>query len=131
MWVINFTSRDPSASTAINVTFELPATVQQYATVGTWVYAAPNNPGNFRFQATVGPNGEKGVLSTGTVSSSGQRPGLARFMFAGETQPDVVSAPKSPPSSTPACDISGQWVQDFSNQVLMVIDCSLLVELSR
>ena len=120
LWVINFTSRDSTAPTAINVTFDLASTVQQYATVGTWVYEAPNNPDNFRFNATVGAGGEKGVLSTGTVSSNSQRPALSRFVFAGKTQPDIVSVSKRKPPSSPACDISGQWVQQRSNQVFTV-----------
>ena len=56
LWVLNFTSRDP---TAINVTFDLASTVQQFATVGTWVYEAPNNPDNFEFRATTGAGGER------------------------------------------------------------------------
>ena len=118
MWVVNFTAQDTTAPTVINVTFELSSTVQQYSTVGTWVYQAPNSPDKFQFQATTGIAGEKGVLSTGTVSSNSQRPALSHFVFAGELQPDVISMPK-PPASL-ACDISGQWVQDRSNQVFTV-----------
>ena len=115
MWVINFTARD---TTAINVTFELGSTVQQFATVGTWVYPAPNTPGKFLFKATNGAAGQRGVLSTGTVSSNSELPALSHFVFVGEHQPDVVSMPKPAPS--PGCDISGQWVQDRSGQVFTV-----------
>ena len=59
-WIINFTARDASAPAAINVTFELASTVQQYSTVGTWVFETPDSPDKFRFQATTGSSGGHG-----------------------------------------------------------------------
>jgi hypothetical protein len=120
VWKVDLTN---NASTPIkpNVTFELAAMVQQFATVGSWVYSAPNDPSTFHFTAHSATSGAKGVLSQSTITpNKATKPAASLFFFAGSVQPDTIShtSPPTPPTPPPTplppskeCYISGLWTQ--------------------
>lgn len=90
MWVVNITNPTHNVKTAgpvvTNVSFELGAMLQQYATVGTWVYPVSNDLSQFNF--TVGfTSGRKTVSSTSIKSVGGRgtqsKPAAARYVSDG------------------------------------------------
>lgn len=114
LWVINVSN--PTAHTVrVNASFTLAPTISQFATVGTWVYPAPNDPGAMNFSAITGGS-QQGVQALGLQPATGkEKPAASRYIFVG-LQPDSITTPSAPQPALDNCSIAGNWTQLVSGQ---------------